>query len=277
MRHVIMNARKLWRRLGAFTLIEMLTVIAIIGILAGILVPVLITVRRKALKARAKSEIKGLATAISSYIAEFGAPPPDTNTNLKSAMLDASDADSGNVAFVDMDTPNECLVWFLTREYFQSYDSTTNFKDETDKRPTEVDDVYARAALKPTLDIPARSKRDFDQDDFWEFVDPWGKPYIYRAYYNTPDDPDTSLAANDANGNTLTQGVELHSKAKGFDLYSVGPDGMTRVATNKYVTPYGQTETSIVWGQAEDGNDLAADRGGNDIPDDRKRNDIANW
>ncbi len=59
----------------SFTLIELLTVIAIIGILAGILLPALARVRDKAKGAQARSDIAALKLAISSYQQTYGYLP----------------------------------------------------------------------------------------------------------------------------------------------------------------------------------------------------------
>ena len=67
-------------RLRAFTLIEMLTVIAIIAILTGLVIPAVIMAKRKARAAKAQSDIAALASAITMYISDFGAPPPTTTT-----------------------------------------------------------------------------------------------------------------------------------------------------------------------------------------------------
>ena len=69
----------------AFTLIELLTVIAIVGVLAGILVPVVGAARRTAQQAASTSNLRQLATATLTYIAEQrGLFPPsmsfDNNT-----------------------------------------------------------------------------------------------------------------------------------------------------------------------------------------------------
>ena len=66
-------------RTVAFTLIELLMVISIIGILAGMLVGLIGMARGKKDKALAKAMLNNLVTAIESYKAKFGAYPPDTS------------------------------------------------------------------------------------------------------------------------------------------------------------------------------------------------------
>ena len=63
-------------RRTAFTLIELLIVIAILGILASLLLPAIGGVRRRARVAQVKSEISTLESAIASFRAEFGIEPP---------------------------------------------------------------------------------------------------------------------------------------------------------------------------------------------------------
>ena len=174
------SQRRLAARLAAFTLIEMLTVIAIIGVLAGILIPTTRMVMQRARKVKAKSDItSALQTAITQYMNDFGAPPPDSN-----GCMDR-DVD-GNEPFGDMDTPNECLVWFLTRTYKKSMEHTTDFKHASTSGagdiPEDTDEVWARVSGGPYLDITAKQRKDYDSDDFDEFVDSWGRPYQYRAY-----------------------------------------------------------------------------------------------
>src|SRR5580692_5466575 len=60
----------------AFTLIELLTVIAIIGILAAMLFPVFSAVKKKSLINHANAEMAQLETAIDRYKAAYGFYPP---------------------------------------------------------------------------------------------------------------------------------------------------------------------------------------------------------
>jgi prepilin-type N-terminal cleavage/methylation domain-containing protein len=60
-----------------FTLIELLVVIAIIGILAGMLLPVLSAAQERANIAAATAMIKNLAQALKEYNSDYGLFPPD--------------------------------------------------------------------------------------------------------------------------------------------------------------------------------------------------------
>jgi prepilin-type N-terminal cleavage/methylation domain-containing protein len=64
-------------RQGAFTLIELLTVIAIISVLAGMVVGLAPVASAKMKEARVRAELAGLVTAIESYKSRFGVYPPD--------------------------------------------------------------------------------------------------------------------------------------------------------------------------------------------------------
>jgi prepilin-type N-terminal cleavage/methylation domain-containing protein len=69
--------RQAMRRLGAFTLIELLTVISIIAVLAAFSIPVLSAVKRRQYISHAQAELTELETAIQKYHDTIGFYPPD--------------------------------------------------------------------------------------------------------------------------------------------------------------------------------------------------------
>jgi len=63
------------KKINAFTLIELLMVIAIIGILAGILIPTVGAVRKQANVAASKAQLSNYVTAIQMFKGEYGFLP----------------------------------------------------------------------------------------------------------------------------------------------------------------------------------------------------------
>jgi prepilin-type N-terminal cleavage/methylation domain-containing protein len=67
---------------AAFTLIELLTVIAIIAVLMGLLFPALNIAKEGARKAQASTDVRSIVSAIKGFQTEYGRyPQPSTNTS----------------------------------------------------------------------------------------------------------------------------------------------------------------------------------------------------
>lgn len=62
-----------------FTLIELLAVVAIIALLAGLLLPAVMSSRNKAYEAKARGQIKNLQIAIEQYAQEYSVLPDDSS------------------------------------------------------------------------------------------------------------------------------------------------------------------------------------------------------
>src|ERR1700743_2915564 len=75
------------RRIQAFSLIELIIVISIIALLAGLLFPVAALVAKKKQIALAQTELNEVKSAIDEYKTKLGYYPPDNTNNVVTNQL----------------------------------------------------------------------------------------------------------------------------------------------------------------------------------------------
>jgi type IV pilus assembly protein PilA len=94
------QVKKLQKRRGGFTLIELMIVVAIIGILAAIAIPNFLRFQLKAKSSEGKTNLAAIRTAEESYFAEYGSyvssdPSPPTIANNNKTDFSHADPTAG--------------------------------------------------------------------------------------------------------------------------------------------------------------------------------------
>jgi type IV pilus assembly protein PilA len=101
-------SRKFRPKQKGFTLIELIIVIAIIGILAAIAVPQYQMYRARGFMATVRSDTKNLHTAVQAYIAEhLGGSPPTVNVTGPSAIPEYPPARVSALVTVDVNAAGD--------------------------------------------------------------------------------------------------------------------------------------------------------------------------
>jgi prepilin-type N-terminal cleavage/methylation domain-containing protein len=244
-----------FRKRNAFTLVELLTVIAIIGILAAMLLPVLATVTKHAKMTKAKLEINDLVTDIQAYDQAYGRFPVSHAAQAAAALTGPM---NGNYDFTYGATYNGVLVGTqiprpgsgiilsnnevvsilmdITNFPAQPTESTINTNHQSNPQGTKFLNAKM-SGWNPTLPNQTGPPPG-GVDDMLTYRDPWGNPYLISMDLNYDDQCQDTFyclqnVSSTGNGATGYNGLSSPS-AGGADnfqfhgkvmVWSAGPDG----------------------------------------------------
>ena len=195
------------RRSAAFTLLELLVVISIIAVLAGILLPVTSSVMDSARKTEAKSTVSQICTAVKSFQTDYGVyPNPD---NLSRDVTWKSDTNDKLFAILRATDVATNSVNTRRVVYFEGKDAKNSNNPKSGFATVNKTNTVNKTSY--TVNVGA-------------LVDPWGAGYCVRCdsgYTDAVVHPYSNDAdgANDAAGDT---GV-IRS---GVIAWSYGKDGV---------------------------------------------------
>jgi len=180
----------------AFTLIELLTVIAIIGVLVALLFPAIKSALTKAEATKAQHGVTDLATAFQHYYTEYGHWP-------------VGDSITSNLTYI-VDTNFVALLQGLNNTASLTALTSPTYPPPAPSTPTATSLLQGNPRGIHFLDI-----KQADFSPTLGFTDPWKQPYFCRfdvSYANTVGNP--FLPAS--------PGVNVNS---GVLIWSAGPDG----------------------------------------------------
>ncbi len=141
------------RQVSAFTLIELLIVVAIIAILAAIAVPNFLEAQTRAKVSRVKADMRSMATAIEIYILDWNSYPPCNNFGLPGRRTTEGDLDPRDRTLERLSTPQAYLTSaFLNDPFFTNMiisaatvaglAGATPFEQSTNENPQYVSIFY---------------------------------------------------------------------------------------------------------------------------------------
>ncbi len=214
------------RRFRAFTLIELLVVIAIIAVLAGLALPALSKARVNAKIKLAKTDMAGLAAAITQYEADYDRFP--TTKDAENAAVGANA--QGNDFTYGSTTPSIQTAGYAKNNSELMFILLNETKRTTaPAAPANVKNRNTKGIVYLTPRMVNGTQRGVSLGDF-VYRDPWENPYIISldlsgdgktvdAFYGTKDTK--GLSRNDKNQWELNGPIMI---------WSLGPDGDANAA-----------------------------------------------
>jgi len=214
-----------------FTLVELLTVIAVIAILAGIAVPVVIGMQSKGKETAARADMNAIKMALTQFKADYSVWPQINPTG--NPITDFSDLTASDDLLIE--TPyNDSDSGDLFKASIKAYDRitqslTNNVVDGTTPEALGSDSSgsgkakyhYGNSKKRRYLDPVAKSFKftvlSTDYEGFYK-LDPWGRRYNIALDWNY----DGKIDLKDENKKRFCRGEEKAAVLGQILIYSYG-------------------------------------------------------
>jgi prepilin-type N-terminal cleavage/methylation domain-containing protein len=188
---------------AGFTLVELLTVIAIIAILMGLLFPAIGIAKEQARKAQARTDVVGICAAVKQYYAEYGKYPLDP----------AVAPTTGDALYGDSSATSNHLLFDILRNLNSTAPGQPN--PYNPRAINFFDGKTASDANAPRAGfVPSTSSGSFPAG---AFMDPWGSEYRIAVDADY-DNQITNL--------TYVDFITQNGPRTGVAAYSFGKDQM---------------------------------------------------
>ena len=216
---------------SAFTLVEVLVVISIIGLLAGMLLPALSTAKTKALKVKARLQEGDIVNAIQAYDTDYSRLPVSKraqtaassangdftygNVNASGILKpDGTAANIGNPVGYNYDQNNSEVISILMdlTTFPGSVLATTNYNDQYNPKKVK----YLNATMVTDNTLPGVGTD-------LVYRDPWGNPYIISMDLSY-DEFCTDAFYSTVGGNGLINQSGVNVYRGKVMVWSAGPD-----------------------------------------------------
>lgn len=196
----------------AFTLVELLVVISIIGILAGLLLPAIGKAKEKAKVAAARTEIKGLASAIIAYEGVYNRMPATNKVGGDVTFgFSGNSVSPANASVVAKNS--DVITILMDEDALVNANHLRNFQQQK-----FLDPKLARTAEEHGVSLPP--------DGDYQYRDPWGVPYFISLDMNYDGRVRDALYANkkDVGLSISSTNSSLFEYNGSVMIWSAGPD-----------------------------------------------------
>jgi len=186
---------------GGFTLLEMLIVIAIIAVLAGITIPAVSAVRRRSQVNETKARMSRIGLALENYSNDFGDFPPSSLAELGVRGNGVNDG-------------VEAMLRCLTTEAMNG-----PYLELKDEELVNTDADQLPAGRNPTRSI-------YTAPHLHEVGDSWGNPIVYLHNKDYDEPAAASLMTGEVKVEAgKSEKTGQYQALTTFQLWSAGPDG----------------------------------------------------